>query len=146
MSGTTGTIGLALALALSACGGSDPAPIEPSASQDEAGIDAVVGEAFTLRIGETAAIAGTNLTIRFVAVPADSRCPTDVQCVWSGNARVEIRAGGVVVALNTHEQPRATRIGEYQLALASLAPAPKSTESIAPGRYAATLIVTRPGR
>jgi hypothetical protein len=145
MTGWRGIIAVTLGLGVAACGSSERAPIEPSASQDEAGIDAVLGQPFTLRIGQTAALAGTSLTVRLQAVPADSRCPADVQCVWSGNARVDLRAAGAGVSLNTHEEPRAATVGEYRIELIDLAPLPKSTESIAPASYAATLRVTRPG-
>jgi hypothetical protein len=145
MMGQRGIIALALVLGAAACGSSERAPIEPSASQDEFSIDAVLGQPFTLKIGQTAAVAGTNLTVRMLAVPADSRCPTDVQCVWAGNARVDLRAGGGDVSLNTTEEPHAVRIGDYRLELTGLTPAPRSTESIAPSSYAATLLVTRPG-
>jgi hypothetical protein len=145
MKGHRGIIAVALVLGAAACGSSERAPIEPSASQDEAAIDAVLGRPFTLEIGQSAEVANTNLTVRFLAVPADSRCPTDVQCVWSGNARVDLRTGGVDRSLNSHEEPRATDVGEYRIELIGLAPQPKSTESIAPASYSATLIVTRPG-
>jgi hypothetical protein len=145
MTGRKGIIALALVLGAAACGSSERAPIEPSASQDATAIDAVLGQPFTIRIGQTATVAGTNLTVRMLAVPADSRCPTDVQCVWAGNARVDLRAGGGDVSLNTHEEPHAVRMGDYRLELTGLTPAPTSTESIAPAMYAATLLVTRPG-
>jgi hypothetical protein len=65
--------------------------------------------------------------------------------VWAGNARVALRAAGGNVDLNTHEQPRASQLGRYQLELTALSPDPKSTESIAPSTYAATLLLTDPG-
>jgi hypothetical protein len=136
---------MAVAVLLAGCGSGERAPIEPSASQDGARVDVVVGQPFTLKIGQTAAVAGTDLTIGFIGVPADSRCPTDVQCVWAGNARVALRAAGGNVDLNTHEQPRASQLGRYQLELTALSPDPKSTESIAPSTYAATLLLTDPG-
>src|ERR1041384_6590460 len=49
-----------------------------------------LGQEFELRIGQRAVIRKTNLTLRFVTVPEDSRCPSDVTCVWAGNARVEL--------------------------------------------------------
>src|ERR1044072_8657255 len=49
-----------------------------------------LGQEFDLRVGQRAVIRKTNLTLRFVTVPEDSRCPSDVTCVWAGNARVEL--------------------------------------------------------
>jgi len=145
MEGRRGIIAAALALSVVACGSSERAPIEPSLSQDEATVEAALGEPFKLKIGQTAAVEGTSLTVRMQAVPADSRCPTDVQCVWSGNARVDLRAGGTDVPVNTHEEPHAAAVGDYRIELLDLAPQPKSTESIAASSYEATLLITRAG-
>src|SRR5687768_17789148 len=43
---------------------------------------------FDLKPGRTARVDGTAITVSFVGVPEDSRCPTDVQCVWAGNGAV----------------------------------------------------------
>jgi hypothetical protein len=47
---------------------------------------------FTLNIGQTALIQAENMTIKFVDVTSDSRCPQDVTCIWEGevNCSVEI--------------------------------------------------------
>jgi hypothetical protein len=47
-------------------------------------IEASLDEEFTLAIGQTASISSENLKIKFLDVPADSRCPKDVQCPWAG--------------------------------------------------------------
>jgi hypothetical protein len=49
-------------------------------------VSAGPGEKFTLEIGQTAAITGENLKIRFVEVVGDSRCPQGVTCIWAGEA------------------------------------------------------------
>jgi hypothetical protein len=51
-------------------------------------VNASLGKEFTLAIGKTANISGENLSIKFVDVTADSRCPSDVQCVWAGEVKV----------------------------------------------------------
>jgi len=53
-------------------------------------IKAALGEKFTLAIGQSAAITGENLEIRFVEVIGDSRCPQGVQCIWAGEASSHI--------------------------------------------------------
>jgi len=50
-------------------------------------IAASLGQQFTLPVGQKAAFEGEELTIKFVEVIADSRCPTGVQCVWAGEAQ-----------------------------------------------------------
>ncbi len=55
-----------------------------------------LGEEFSLRIGQSVAITGEDLEIRFVEVSEDSRCPKDVTCVWEGRVStvVEISTDG----------------------------------------------------
>ena len=51
---------------------------------------ASLGQEFTLPYGKSVNISGENLSIKFVAVVTDSRCPTGVQCVWAGEAKVKL--------------------------------------------------------
>jgi hypothetical protein len=67
------TIGFLLTIAVTSCTADK---INPS-----------LGQKFTLPVGKTAVIAGESLSITFVEVTADSRCPTGVQCVWVGEAK-----------------------------------------------------------
>ena len=47
---------------------------------------------FTLRKGQRVTLKGSRvLAIKFVAVESDSRCPKDVNCVWAGNAAVQVQ-------------------------------------------------------
>lgn len=46
------------------------------------------GEPFRLPLGESVAVADTDLSLTFVAVERDSRCPKGVQCVRAGEAIV----------------------------------------------------------
>lgn len=130
-------------LVVASCGGTDPAPIEPSAGPGQDPVGTAVGQAFTLRIGQHARIDGTDLTVLFREVPADSRCPVDVQCVWAGSARVVVAAGGADVGLNTGEDPRSARVDGYRLELTKLEPEPRSDAQIRPADYIATFVVTR---
>jgi len=41
---------------------------------------------FTLAVGQSVALAGEDLSIAFVEVIADSRCPSDAICIWLGEA------------------------------------------------------------
>ena len=49
-----------------------------------------LGDEFTLRVGQSAAISELNLWMRFIEVTADSRCPANVTCVWEGDGAVLI--------------------------------------------------------
>src|SRR6185312_15051394 len=52
-----------------------------------------LGREFKLKAGRQVTVKGTKLRIRFVAVENDSRCPSDVTCVWAGNAAVQFQLG-----------------------------------------------------
>lgn len=103
---------------------------------------------FEIAVGQTVAIAGTTRTVRFEAVPEDSRCPIDAVCVWAGNARVSLRVtetgSDSSIALNTGSEPRSVTLGNLRLELRALLPAPRAATPTPPDTYRATLRVTRP--
>lgn len=104
---------------------------------------------FTLAPGQTVEVAGSGLRITFQRVRDDNRCPSDVVCVWAGNATVELvlrrSPGDTTVAVNTLVDPRAVVSGALFIELVGLAPAPRSTEPTDPGQYRARLRVIELG-
>lgn len=54
-------------------------------------ITASLGQEFTLPVGEKASIEDEELTIKFVEVLGDSRCPAGVQCIQAGEAQCQLR-------------------------------------------------------
>ncbi|HEX9106909.1 MAG TPA: hypothetical protein VF832_06770, partial [Longimicrobiales bacterium] len=95
--------------------------------------------------GERVQIGGGVAAVRFVAVPQDSRCPSDVVCVWAGDAtaRLDLIVAGdsAQTDLHTNAQAGSTRVEAhgYVLELTGLDPQPRSGSSIPPAQYAATL-------
>lgn len=114
-----------------------------SCSGDSTGPE--VGEAFTLKPGETVTLELDGVGVRFVRVSEDSRCPTRVQCVWAGDAAVVIEI--VPPASDTAEHSLHTNVGQksilldsYELLLLELSPYPDEPRAIPPQDYRATLI------
>ena len=108
---------------------------------------AQLGEEFDLRVNETAYIADTRLSIQAVAVPEDSRCPTDVVCAWAGNARVSValREGtsAETADVNSTLQPRAvTRFG-YVLELIDVRPGRLAGQPLPVEAYVIRLVARR---
>ena len=102
-----------------------------------------------LGVGEQAQTADGNLSILFVEVSDDSRCPTDVACVWAGNGQVVIQlepmgASPVDEVLNTNQAvgPGEIVFRGYSFELVSLSPLPLSTIPIPPADYKAMLRIT----
>lgn len=132
-------------LVLFACSDDTPAGAD---SRGELANSVEVGETFRLSPGQRVAVGDDGLVVGFRGVRDDSRCPTDVECVWSGDAAVVVsvavgRAASRTITLHTDLEPRAARIGELALRLVSLAPEPVSTRRIEPGAYVAALVVER---
>jgi hypothetical protein len=62
----------------------------PVADPQSAQARVVIGQEFTLAVGDSARIGASNLVLTFEAVPEDSRCARNVTCVWEGNARAKL--------------------------------------------------------
>ena len=102
-----------------------------------------LGVAFDLRIGETVSIQDEQLTIQFVNVPNDSRCPEGAVCVWAGNAVVELKVSNILDTLNTFVSPSELTSGIYTIRLLNLSPYPKIDLPRDTTLYVAQLVVTK---
>ena len=137
--------------ALAACNGTDAtapqlAPESPATAA--ASRTATLDQPFELRVGQQVTIAGEALTVSFEGVPSDSRCPTGVQCIWAGDATVQVvlskdgKAAGF--ELHTNLEPRTATYLNYTIELVSLAPYPTAKGGpIAQSQYRATFIVRK---
>jgi len=106
------------------------------------------GSEFALALGKTATITGTAARMTFRQVSDDSRCPVDVQCVWAGDAKIELtisRAGSADDAkvLSLTPPNNETTSGDLRIRFVGLAPAPRSTEDRTQRKYVAHLVVNR---
>jgi hypothetical protein len=110
-------------------------------------IKAGLGEEFTLPVGKTADIAGEDLSIQFVEVYQDSRCPIGVECVWIGVARCRmLMKQGESSKEITLIQPGGTDATEdyskYKISF-KLEPYPEGAKIIAPLDYKLVLTITK---
>ena len=129
--------------ALAACA----TPSQPgSGSIPATAIQVQANRQFDLVVGQEARLEGTAIVLRFGGVANDSRCPSDVQCVWAGNAVVglSLRQGegpATDATLNTTLDPKITKFGGYTIKLLDLKPVPNTGKAISGGEYVATLEV-----
>lgn len=84
-----------------------------------------VPETLTISEGSQKSADRGRLTIKFVSVLEDSRCPPDVTCVWAGNAKVKLaiskgKAAPSFVELNTGHDPTSVIFNGYEIKLVSL--------------------------
>ncbi len=88
----------------------------------------------------------TNNPLEFtLAEINDSRCPSDVVCVWKGQAEVKIIVKSPVqgtIVLNTFNHEIDT-LGTYVFQLADVSPYPISTKTIALEEYDVTLKIEK---
>jgi hypothetical protein len=114
-------------------------------------ISAGLGEEFILSVGQSAGISGEGLRITFNEVVSDSRCPSDVTCIWQGevSCRVEIEYAGssypmVLTQPGLTAAPSQKDFEAYRFGF-SVDPYPESRKEIRPEDYRLNLIVDRIG-
>jgi hypothetical protein len=107
-----------------------------------------LGQQFKVKHGETVQVEG-GLSVTFVRVAQDSRCPQDVQCIQAGDGVVvfELHHAGDRVETELHTAARSGKsedaIDGFSVALKDLEPYPVSTVATRPEDYVATLVATR---
>ena len=105
-----------------------------------------LGEEFVLAPGEHAYVDTPSVSILFVEVTGDSRCPADAQCIQGGDAVVRLEvarseARATAYELHTGDMRPVTH-EDVTIALVQLAPYPFSSRTIEQGEYRATLRAT----
>lgn len=120
----------AFLLALAACG--------------RDGSAATLNAPVQLAPGQSAVFDAENLEVKFVGIDSDSRCPSDVACVW---------AGEVIVRLSVRKDRRPKELAikaaqsvpveGFMLTVLDVLPSRASSQPIAPGDYRVTLKVTQ---
>jgi len=106
-----------------------------------------------VRIGETSSTDYENVSLTFLGVTEDSRCPSDVLCVWEGQATVRVNVvidgedqGDIsLTAREGHDDLDSQEVGGYLISLVRLDPYPVSTEPIPPEDYKAEVKVSQVG-
>ena len=131
---------IGVSLVVAACS-SQPSTTEPVVySQSEA------ADSITIRAGRTILVG--DVRIRFEAVESDSRCATDVVCVWAGDAaanfvvdKTTAESPAVPLKLHTYLEPRNGVAHGVRIELLLLQPYPRSTTAIRPEDYVASIRV-----
>jgi hypothetical protein len=89
----------------------------------------------------------SKLSVRFVELIEDSRCPVDTNCIWAGNAKIKIRVTkngrSQVVDLETNGPSPTVVVAGYSFKLVALTPAPRSNIRINRNGYVATIEVEK---
>lgn len=113
-------------------------------------VKAELNTSFQLEIGEQALIQSEDMRILLVNVTEDSRCPSNVTCIWEGQAAVMIyisqgghRVGNFkLIERSGYENLSVTNFDGYSIELIGVEPYPKSTQRIELSEYTAVFRVS----
>jgi len=102
----------------------------------------------TLAPGEAASLRGERTTFRLVEVLSDSRCPTDAECAFAGEAilSVEITVGMQTRAEEASSAKGPLQAGDYLVVFDDLAPQRSSKAAFDPDAYELTIHFEVPKR
>ncbi len=133
---------------------SEPTPEAAATDGPATELTINLDELFVLPAGASALVAGTDLRLTFTQVVEDSRCPTDVDCVWAGRALVEMEvqlgaAAAQTIVFDTDttatERMDTVQVNGYTIHLQSLDPYPQTADAPIPfADYQATIVVSQP--
>ena len=137
---------LAAAIAILTAGAcaSSQLPTDPVVySQSEA------ADSVKVRVAQTIVVEG--IRVRFNNVESDSRCASDVVCVWAGDAlakfvveqNCECDSPEFELKLHTTLEPKSGSAYGFRVELLKLDPYPKTTAPIRKDAYEAWLRITR---
>ena len=101
-----------------------------------------------VQINREKRFAKSKLRVRFVELVEDSRCPTDTNCVWAGNARIKIRvtkngSSEVIILDSNGPKQYATTADGHSIKFVGLTPHPRSNIRINRNGYVATFEVVK---
>jgi hypothetical protein len=99
---------------------------------------------FQLKVNQTFSVESYGITVKFLNVTSDSRCPSDVTCIWQGEAKVLVniiennqdRGNFILSTLVGHDQ---IVFGTHALHLMQVNPFVSSTKKISNTDYEITL-------
>ena len=104
-------------------------------------VSAKQAQEVSVKINTEARVNGVR--VRFVELVEDSRCPTDTNCIWAGNATIRVRVTkngrSKMLVLNTNSDPREVSFAGCSFRLSGLTPEPRSNIRINRNGYVAKI-------
>jgi len=103
------------------------------------------GASFALAPGQTAEVQRADTRITFTKVREDARCPTDVTCVWAGDAKVDVVISRTGVPddaklLSLRSPGNEVRVGNLRIRFVGLTPVPRQSDAGTPRNYLAEFV------
>ncbi len=109
-----------------------------------------LGEPFGVKMNEMAKEANGGLQLTLTAIPEDSRCPVDVNCIWEGQVKVFMEAAVPAQKRSLEFKVEKSKMGTvsktfegYNILINKVVPDPVSGKKTSPGEYVVELLVTK---
>ena len=105
-------------------------------------------ESVKVQIHQETKLVRSKLSIKFVELVEDSRCPTGVQCIWAGNGKIKVgikRGSGAakIFEMDTNGPNNSVLYAGYKITLKSLTPHPAENIRINRNGYVAAFTVEK---
>jgi len=105
----------------------------------------------SVRVGKQKRASRSKLTVKFVSLVEDSRCPDDANCIQAGNARIKVTVSKpgsepITFEANTSLGAKGNVYEGYAIYLTSLTPTPNANIRINRNAYTATFSISRLSR
>ena len=101
------------------------------------------GDTIKVQVKHEKSFPKSKLSVKFVEMVEDSRCPVDTQCIWAGNAKIKIRVSkngrSHDLTLDTNGPNETVTAEGYSLKLVELTPSPRSNIRVNRNGYVATI-------
>jgi hypothetical protein len=114
-------------------------------------IAASLDGSFQFKHNQTAVIEPENLSIKFVNVAEDSRCPVGVECIWAGQAEIELEIKQkdnkpekiVLISQAGRDELAETQVDDYLIRLLKVEPPRQKDIELKSSDYIITLLISR---
>lgn len=100
-----------------------------------------------IKFGKQKKFSQSKLTVKFISVIEDSRCPQDVQCIQAGNARIKVEISNGTTKetfeMNSTTGTKGATFNGFAIYLDELVPMTKANVKISQKSYKATFRIVR---
>ena len=113
---------------------------------------ASLGVPFDIAVNQTVAVAGSDVSVTFLNITEDSRCPSDVVCIWAGQVTAmvgltqnstDLGRFNLTLGAGSNSSMADQEVGSYRINLTQVQPYPMSSQPTLPSDYVATLVLSR---
>jgi hypothetical protein len=123
-----------------------------SCAEDSDCLNVSIGEEIIIQVFDTATYCNEDLSITFNAYPNESRCPSNVTCVWEGFVEVALlineKGKESILKLSIGPSvsgiPIEAAVGNYSIKLIDIIPYPATNIRIDPDKFRVVLLVEKP--